>query len=351
MHLTLKEIASLLKTWNGWYLISHDELLQSEYSDNKMQITINPCPVEKIPDEVMGDLENYTDYLHKDEPGVFGIDFVFSACEHQPDLVLKALKPVIDLSVDGEINIVNSMEFIEEGLPSEEEVDEELDERVKEVIRKYKDKPQEEGDSAGEGASPDSDRENEESKEDEPESTNDEDDFSTGKDSSNINKIEIRGIIKGDHIQVEEILHNNHPLEDVEHLIEASRLFDTVEMNFPEPDGVTKTSAYECNGETEAEQVKMYLATCSDYRLSKVEGSLLNTAASPEELASVISYVRYKDRFKLFSNPHLKKIRHMKAKQRMKTLDFYKKSCSCLFFGFIVILILIYWLIITMKNK
>jgi hypothetical protein len=117
MQLTYDEITYLLKTWNSWYLIEHDSYLKSEFSENGVRIKISPFDPGKIPENVLEDLREYTDHLEIDEPEEFAIDFFFPAWEHQPDEIINALKPVLEMASGAQIEIRNFMDFLEENVP------------------------------------------------------------------------------------------------------------------------------------------------------------------------------------------------------------------------------------------
>ena len=143
--LSIHEIIYLLKTWNSWYLIEHDNYLKSDFSENEVKIEIIPFKMDSLDESIINDLTEYTDGFDLKKPDAFSITFLFSAWEHQSDEIFAAIRPVIEKSEGAKISIVNSMYFTEKDLPEREDVLKNLDPKIKEEIEKLKrpnDEPQ-----------------------------------------------------------------------------------------------------------------------------------------------------------------------------------------------------------------
>lgn len=322
MKLTINEIVSLLETWNSWYLLQHDDYLKSEYSDNQVRITISPFEGDELEQAIVDDLRSYTDEVHLEED--FEIEFFFAAWEHQSDEIFKAIKPVLDLAQGSNIEIINRMKFTETDLPDEEEISGMLDTEIQRQIQKYREE-------SGEGIV-----------------------LKTGDEEKPppekiYNEIKIRGIIQHDHIEIEEILHNNEPFPDISTFLEASRLYETIKQNFEPPSGVAGTSPFACNDEQEAAMVSLFLGSSTDFRPRIVQGNTIMTGASPEELATVVSFVRYRDQLSLFRNPYQQHLRYKRKKQIKSTRKMLFRSCSCFIAVVISALILLIWWYVTRK--
>lgn len=332
MHLTVNEIIYLLKTWNSWYLVSHDENINSEFSDNETTIVIEPFDVTKINEELEEDLKDYTDDLDLSDPHIFRISFLFSAKDHQPDQIFKSLKPIMEKAVGSTIKITNRMEFIETDLPDESLLHEQMDERIREAINKYKDLKEEEKkaeESAGEG---------------------DETDETVGEkpdeNAKIFNEIIINGIIRKDYIEVETLLHNEYEFESPDLFLEAARLYETVDRNFKEPESREEINPYDCADESEAALVGLYLGTTTEYRPQRIDGKTIYSGAYPDELASIISFLRYKNKFNLFSNPYIERLRLKKKMNKAKAQKIHWQACSCIMFALVLILCLLLWWVI-----
>ncbi len=344
MHLTVNEIIYLLKTWNSWYLVSHDENINSEFSDNETTIVVAPFDVTKINEELEEDLKDYTDDLDLSNPDVFKISFLFSAKDHQPDQIFKALKPVLEKAAGSTIKIVNRMEFVEMDLPDESLIHEQMDEKIREAINKYKGLGNEEKiegnekDLPGETVTEDINEKVESSEEQQDEI------------SKNFNEIILTGIIQKEYIEVEMLLHNGSAFESQELFLEAARLYETVDRNFKEPESREEINPYDCADESEAALVGLYLGTTTEYRPQRIDGKTIYCGAYPEELASIISYVRYKNKFNLFSNPFIERLRLKKKMSKAVAHKIYRQACSCIMFAMIVILFLLLWWIASGKK-
>ena len=365
MHLTPNEIVYLLKTWNGWYLTSHDEYLNSNFSDNELSITIEPFQTDKISEEVEDDLRDYTDDIDLQDPNRFKIGFLFSAKDQQPDIVFKSLKPIFEKAVGSKIEISNTMKFIELDLPEESEVTDQVDKTIKEAIDKYKALNPPENDEPEELKEEDREKENtlkdNEADKDEADSSEDEEkeqaddveessEEDTPDDEVLRNSILISGIIDNDYIDIDKILHNGEEFENLDLFREAARVYETVDRNFKEPEKHGDMNPYECADESEAAQVSLFLGTTTDHRPQSVEGTTLYTGAYPEELAAIISYVRYKKVFKLFSNPYIERLRAKRKMSKAMVQKFYRQSCSCIMLAMMTILFLILWFILSSKK-
>lgn len=351
MHLTVNEIIYLLKTWNSWYLVSHDENINSEYSDNETAITISPFDVSKITDEIREDLLDYTDDLDLTNPDMFKVSFLFSAKDHQPDQIFKAIRAILEKSIGSTIKIINKMEFIETDLPDESLLHEQMDERIREAINKYKGKKKEEETKAESIETSSEGKEaNLYSSEEAGDEKSELQEQITGEPVKIYNELFIRGIIQKDYIEVEELLHNEQELDSPNLLLEAARLYETVDRNFKEPDSREEINPYDCADESEAALVGLYLGTTTEYRPQRIDGKTIYSGAYPEELASIISFVRYKNRFKLFFNPYIERLRLKKKMSKAMAHKIYRQACSCIMFAMMVILFLLLWWIFTGKK-
>jgi hypothetical protein len=326
MHLTQNEIVSVINTWNEWYLLSHDENLLSEHSDSEVKIFVNPFDKKRLTEETMHDLKEYTDRINYTNNS-FEINFTFSAMDHQASDIFKALKPVLEKSIGSEIEITNAMRFIEKGLPPESDDESNLNEELKAELKKYLDKQKEQKDD--QTNDPDSSEE-------------------TGKaeqEEMPYNSLEIKGTIKTDYIDIKEILHNNKTFDKIEIFLEASRLFETIERNHSEDQAATGKTDFECHDEAEAALASLHLGKTLDFGKAEYSGKLLKCSCLAEELAGIITFVRYRNDFELFSNPLLKRLkdRNKRAKEAQRAL--MKKSCSCFLYIFAILLFILLWML------
>ncbi|MFP4498344.1 MAG: hypothetical protein ACLFQV_09060 [Vulcanimicrobiota bacterium] len=329
MKLTKNEIVYILKTWNAFYLLNHDANLNSDASENITQITITPCRTEIIREEVIEDLKSYTDYVDiKDNE--FSIKFIFTASEHQPSEIFEAMKPVMEICEHSQITIKNSMEFIAGGLPSKEEVFEGFGEKVIDELDKLED----------------------EKKVNKPEINSDIDPWGTPQQLHN--ELLIEGKISPEGIEINTFQHNHLPFEEIETFLEASRLYETIERNFQAGGSPMQTSPFQCASEEEAAMVSLYLGTATDLRARIVKGAVIETGATPEELASIVTIIRYQKKIQLFSNPYIERVRYKRKKESTQERKMLSKTlqttCSCLVFGLILAVIAILW-VVTGKGK
>ena len=345
MHLTVNEIIYLLKTWNSWYLVSHDENINSEHSDNETTIVITPFDVTKINEELEEDLKDYTDDLDLSDPNTFRISFLFSAKDHQPDQIFKSLKAVMEKAVGSTITITNIMEFIETDLPDESLLHEQMDERIREAINKYKGMSKEEAEKDADESGATGETRSEQQNEDSALSEE-----SSDEQIKVQNEIVISGIIHKEYIEVENLLHNGKEFESPNLILEAARLYETVDRNFKEPETREEINPYDCADESEAALVGLYLGTTTEFRPQRIDGKTIYSGAYPEELASIISYVRYKNQFDLFFNPYLERLRLKKKMRKAMAHKIYGQACSCIAFAVILILaLLVLWVIFGKK--
>ncbi len=330
VRLTVNEISYLLKTWNSFYLIEHDCFLDSEMSENGMDISISPFRCEDIPQPVLEDLKDYTDDVFLEEDR-FKINFLFSAWDHQPDMVLKALKPVLNLAEGSKVEIINYMDFIEKDLPEVEDEETEKDPTLlssdpQKACSKYWRK----------------EKDAEDTKE-EPSSTPPKEELKNkGEVSPLHNEIRIEGVWKDDNLEVEKITHNGKEI-DIPMLLEASRLYETIERNHTTPTSPTQTFPFKCSDENEAKLASLLMGMVTRYKIKTIDGAILNSNASGEELASIITYIRYGGKLKLFFNPYWRRVIKKRKEEIQETHKILQKSCSLFFFGFMALLLLIIW--------
>lgn len=373
MHLTTNELTTMIKTWNCWYLTVHDEDVESVFSDNIMKIMISPCNTALLDEDLIADLEEYSGNLIIKEGESCSAVFRFYGGEHQPEQVLKAIKPLIDKSAGSIITIENSMEFTETILPDENENVTTEDKRILETIEAYqklKSKSKEDSvDSCSEkdpthcpeeNSKPSPEDDNNSNAQDPPENQMDlsqnqnneegNSDCENSLPSLPVNKLTIRGKIHSQYIDVESILHNDEPFPEIDLFLEASRLFDTIKRSIEElKTEEVREYPFECANEEECSLVKLFLGTASHRRHSQNE-NILTTDALPEELAGVVTYIRYRKKFNLFNNPFLKGLRIKKRSNSRSRAKLILKACSCLFIGGVLIIALIIWLIIITKK-
>ncbi|MCE1245172.1 MAG: hypothetical protein LWY06_00860 [Firmicutes bacterium] len=346
MHLTINEISHLLDTWNGWYLLSHDENFLSSHSDNEVKIIISPFDSKKIDEKTKNDLIDYTDSV-KFEDGIFEIDFTFSAYEHQTSDILKALKPVMEKSQGSKLEIINAMRFTEEDLPEEEAPEKQLDDNMKSEIKKFLNKQK----------SPDEEKAEKEGKPDVQEEKKEKEEINESETQENkdddaptvppLNSICLQGIINTDYIDISEILHNDKPMEKQELFLEASRLYETIERSLNSGKPEDGQYRYECLDESEAALTSLYLGTSLDFGKTDYAGKQIKCVCMPEEIAAAVSFIRYRNEFQLFNNPFLKRLKARKKRAKEIHRELLKKSCSCLLFSFSILLFVLLWLIIS----
>ncbi|MCD4783510.1 MAG: hypothetical protein K8T10_06730 [Candidatus Eremiobacteraeota bacterium] len=359
MHLTINEIVYLLHTWNGWYLVAHDENLHSDYSDNHVRVNISPYDNSTIHDDVADDLEAYTDDVDFDDPDNFKIGFLFAAAEHQTNEIFNSLRPVIAGGEGADIEIINTMKFVEEDLPPEAEIEESLDPKTKDALKKYrarmkeKEQEDEEEDEAGEEKAGDEEEikadlmiDGGEAEHDEAE----EEDRDEDEDEDKISEIElpeneliIRGTITREFIDVKEILHNGEVFPDLEIFLEAARLYETVARNFQEPESKKEMGTYECADDSEAAVVSLFVSTMSEHGSCKVDKKTIRTNTTAEELATVISYIRYREKMKMFKNPLVNRLRAKKNMQKNMMRKMSLKFCSCMFYALAIVLLIVFY--------
>jgi len=334
MHLTINEISVLIDTWNGWYLLSHDEKLLSDHSENKIRIIITPFSSKFMTEEIKKDLLDYTDDL-KYEDGRFEIGFNFEASEHQTEDILKAIKPILEKTEGSEFEYINAMKFTEENLPEEDAKDSQLNENIRNEIEKYiqmqkQEKKAEDTDNPKTGEEPDNAQEK------------------AVDIPMPYNSIIIKGKINNDYIDINEILHNDLPIEQQEVFLEASRLYETVLRNFDTEKSNDNQLSFECTDEAESALASLHLGTCLDFGKVEYKGKVVKCACLPEELAAVISFVRYRKQFSLFDNPLLGRLKARKKRLKEAQKALVKKSCSCLLFAFSIFLFMVFiWLIMN----
>jgi hypothetical protein len=357
MHLTINEIVYLIKTWNSWYLVEHDSNLNSHFSENGMKVAISPFDVKNIPGEVIGDLKSYTENIDMETPGEFRIDFLFLASDHQPGEICEALKPVLNLAVDSECTLLNFMDFIETDLPREQDEEDEFDAKTRELLKEYREKAKQQAENGNSPEEPGEEESEElvsvegldEESETEDEETEDEEteDEETDGDVKKLhNELTIKGIIRREYVEVTEVLHNGKPLENLPLFLEASRLFETIERNFHDEYEENKENTFQCSSPEEARMVEVYLATSTDLPPKVVDDSIIQTLASPEDLAAVVTYVRYKQEFQLFQNPYLNRLRLKRKEQVRMMREMMTRSCSCLMYAvLLLVLFVLGWLI------
>lgn len=292
--------------------------MQSEWSENAVSIRIEPMEADKIDEDVIADLDDYTDYQDLDEEGVYKIEFVFSAFDHQSGEIFKAVRPVIDLAEGSEIVIKNRMDFIAGDILDEVnaaggEIEQGESEESTEdnASQKCRDK------AAGEKNVP-----------------------------HGCNEVVIRGTIGRNGIEIDEILHNDEPFPNLDEFLEASRLYETIEMNFEIPAGVTDIQPLECNNEEEALEVNRVLKETTDFRPRMVKGKVLETGAMPDELAGAMSVVRYREKIKLFDNPDIEQLRVKRRQEIVNARGSLYRSCLMFFIAAMAALaMLVLWLL------
>lgn len=348
MHLTINEIVYLLHTWNGWYLVAHDENLHSDHSENHVRITISPYDNSKISDDVIDDLETYTDDVDFDDPDKFQIGFLFTAAEHQANEIFNSMKLVIEGGVGSDIEINNTMKFVEEDLPPETDIEESLDHKTKDALKEYreriKDKEEEEDETGEEKNGDDEDSEVEQDEDD------DDDDDEISEMELPQNELIIRGTITREFIDISEILHNGETFPDLETFLEAARLYETVDRNFQEPESEKEMSTYECADDSEAAVVNLFISTMSGHGRCKIDNKTIKTNTTAEELATVISYIRYREKMKIFNNPFIKRLRAKKNVQKKMMRQMSLKFCSCFFYALAIVLLLVFYFIWSKKK-
>jgi hypothetical protein len=340
MHLTINEIVYLIKIWNSWYLLEHDSNLNSHHSENGMDISISPIETTAISPETIEDLKSYTENINLEETDKFKIDFLFMAADHQPEEIFDALKPVINKALDSEVNIVNFMDFIETNLPPEEN----LDKDSSKLLTEYREKSAEETEDKDEQETEIIFEDNNEEQE---VATQDVNEKNKVEELEKLhNELKIKGIIRREYIEVTEILHNDRPFPDLNLFLEASRLYETIERNTEEQFEENKENTFQCSSPEEARMVEVYLATTTDLPPKIVDSSLIETLASPEDLATVVTYVRYNGTFKLFNNPYLGRLRHKRKEQAQAMRKMVMRSCSCFMYIILfAIMLFIWWLL------
>lgn len=297
MNLTFDETVSFIHTWNSWYLIQHDGYLHSEWSSNGVEIAISPPPPGGIPEEVMNDLKDYTDDVEAGS-GRFFIAFGFSACDHQAKEIFQALEPILNASARSAIEIVNFMQFNVTGLPA-----------------------------SGES----SDGEN-----------------GTGEASPAPlpprKELVMKGIIGEGCIDGLEIWHGGEDFSGAGLFLQASRLFAQIERDFKHPKGIADTNPYQCESEEEAEEVSRILGEATDFRPRLVRKSVIETGATPEELAAAVSFVRHREMFDLFPNPAGETLREKRRKDIQEARESLHRSCSVVtFVGIASLTALLWW--------
>jgi hypothetical protein len=363
MHLTVNEIVNVIKCWDSWYLLQHDHDLLSRYSENTLEITIKPFDISKLSEQLLEDLKTYTDMVFTDVPEEFRIKFVFPAYEYQPEEIFTSIKPVIGQAVKSKITINNIMNFLETDLPVEDELLTDMGTEVLKEVKKRKDEKNEIIASGG-AITPQVLQENKEDEKEEllPESIKQEDvqqdeeikkeneEESPGVVKPLHNEMTITGIIQNEYIEIDEINHNSQPFPDFSIFLEASRLFETVERNFSEESveqgGIRKFNCVDAN---EAAMVSLELGTSSPFHPKITEGSIVETDAPAEDLAAVVSFIRYQKQFKLFSNPYEKRLNVKKKKQAQAMKALVGQACSCSILIMLIVMILILWWLMPKK--
>lgn len=320
MNLTFDETANLISTFNSWYLLEHDSYLNSQWSENRFTMEIPGFRADALSDEVIQNLKDYTDFFNPKEDS-FHISFVFEACDHQAREIFDALSPVLDKAHGKKILITNTMEFTQTDIYNDPEVI-----RLKNEIHELAEKH-------GAETIPEKEKEKEKTP------------------GENIYKLSLEGIIENNgEISSVAVLFQDGPFPSFELFSEASRLFSTIKYNFEPPKGVAGTNPFECRDEEEAKNASRLLGETTDFRPRLARENILETGASPEELAAVITYLRYKDSFSLFANPDSSYLQLKRKADILATRQSLHRSCQMLLFLLLGVATVLYlWL--THKGK